>query len=373
MHEQYLDFDEAVAFLKTNSSTLYKWLQSGKVPGHKLGRQWRFLREELELHISGKTLNSQSQHEVLSLTRLLQSRATNRKNPAPTDMPGLTEALIWDGFYQEATAIHLAPGEDNKYTLSYRSRGVLKPVLTISENLFQALHQALLNLCEPAGSDDARRAYLQDNEDDACLVTYQRLDTRMGTHVTLQLSEPYRDVPALKQIVSNATDYAVLQQWLAHNHGIIVISGAWGSGKLTTTVSCLDYLKEQGKIVFSLEDDATYVVPGIHQIELRSGQIAEFEQHIAKIMASDADVICLILNSYASLREAILHAAYRAAATGHLVILHVNAPSGEIALNQIKQTIPDVIDEKLLIGISSQTLISTGTQTHKAEFQLMRF
>lgn len=372
MNEQYLDFDEAVAFLKTNSSTLYKWLQSGKVPGHKLGRQWRFLREELELHISGKTLNIQSQHDALALASLVQSRANNRKVPAPSDIAGLTEALIWDGFYQEATAIHLAPSDD-RYTLSYRTRGELKTILTLSESMFQALHQALLNLCEPAGSDDARRAYLQHNEEDACLVTYQRLETRMGTHVTLQLREPYRDVPALNHIVSNATDYAVLQQWLAHNHGIIAITGAWGSGKTTTTVSCLDYLKEQGKIVFTLEDDDTYVVPGIHQIALRSGQIAEFEQHFAKIMASDADAICLILNSYTSLHDVILQAAYRAATTGHLVILHLNAPTGEVALNQIKQVIPNAVDEKLLIGISSQELVSNGPNTRKASFKLMRF
>ncbi|NUN05819.1 MAG: helix-turn-helix domain-containing protein [Bdellovibrio sp.] len=51
---EYLDFDQAVAFLKTTPSTLYKWLQAGKVPGYKLGRQWRFLKGELEFHVSSK-------------------------------------------------------------------------------------------------------------------------------------------------------------------------------------------------------------------------------------------------------------------------------------------------------------------------------
>ncbi|MBC7370981.1 MAG: helix-turn-helix domain-containing protein, partial [Bdellovibrionaceae bacterium] len=50
-NHDYLDFDEAVGYLKTTSSTLYKWLQNGKVPGHKLGRQWRFSKDELELHV----------------------------------------------------------------------------------------------------------------------------------------------------------------------------------------------------------------------------------------------------------------------------------------------------------------------------------
>ena len=53
-NKNYLDFDEAVQLLKTTPSTLYKWLQAGKIPGHKLGRQWRFLKDELEIHVSGK-------------------------------------------------------------------------------------------------------------------------------------------------------------------------------------------------------------------------------------------------------------------------------------------------------------------------------
>ena len=53
-NNEYLDFDQAVCFLKTTPSTLYKWLQAGKIPGHKLGRQWRFLKDELDIHVSGK-------------------------------------------------------------------------------------------------------------------------------------------------------------------------------------------------------------------------------------------------------------------------------------------------------------------------------
>ena len=44
----YMTFEEAAAFLSTPHSTLYRWLREERVPGHKLGRQWRFLRSELE-------------------------------------------------------------------------------------------------------------------------------------------------------------------------------------------------------------------------------------------------------------------------------------------------------------------------------------
>jgi len=51
--EDFLNFDEAVEFLRTTPSTLYKWLQADKIPAHKLGRQWRFVRRELEAHLAG--------------------------------------------------------------------------------------------------------------------------------------------------------------------------------------------------------------------------------------------------------------------------------------------------------------------------------
>ena len=48
MNEEYMNFEQAAEFLNTPRSTLYRWLKEGRVPGHKIGRQWRFLRAELD-------------------------------------------------------------------------------------------------------------------------------------------------------------------------------------------------------------------------------------------------------------------------------------------------------------------------------------
>ncbi len=45
--EDVLDFDEAVAFLKTTKPTMYRWISQRKVQGFKAGRQWRFYRRDL--------------------------------------------------------------------------------------------------------------------------------------------------------------------------------------------------------------------------------------------------------------------------------------------------------------------------------------
>ncbi|MEI7435774.1 MAG: acetyl-coenzyme A synthetase N-terminal domain-containing protein, partial [bacterium] len=48
MDLQIMTLDEAVAFLKTPKSTLYKMLVTGTIPAKKVGRQWRFNRADLE-------------------------------------------------------------------------------------------------------------------------------------------------------------------------------------------------------------------------------------------------------------------------------------------------------------------------------------
>ncbi len=39
---QVMTIDELAVYLKLPKSTIYKLVQEGKVPGQKLGKQWRF-------------------------------------------------------------------------------------------------------------------------------------------------------------------------------------------------------------------------------------------------------------------------------------------------------------------------------------------
>lgn len=41
-HDQVMTLDELAIYLKIPKSTLYKLVQEGRIPGQKLGKQWRF-------------------------------------------------------------------------------------------------------------------------------------------------------------------------------------------------------------------------------------------------------------------------------------------------------------------------------------------
>lgn len=44
----WLDFKELTAYLKMPRSTLYRLVQKKQLPGHKIGRGWRFDRDDID-------------------------------------------------------------------------------------------------------------------------------------------------------------------------------------------------------------------------------------------------------------------------------------------------------------------------------------
>lgn len=45
---ELMNFKEAKMYLKTSRATLYRHIQSGKVPASKFGGQWRFDKKKLD-------------------------------------------------------------------------------------------------------------------------------------------------------------------------------------------------------------------------------------------------------------------------------------------------------------------------------------
>ena len=50
----WLNFKELTAYLKMPRSTLYRLVQNKQLPGHKVGRSWRFDREDIDRWIKSE-------------------------------------------------------------------------------------------------------------------------------------------------------------------------------------------------------------------------------------------------------------------------------------------------------------------------------
>ena len=51
MNEGLLTVDEVADILRTTPNTIYRWLRGGKLPGVKIGKEWRIRKETLELKL----------------------------------------------------------------------------------------------------------------------------------------------------------------------------------------------------------------------------------------------------------------------------------------------------------------------------------
>jgi excisionase family DNA binding protein len=52
--DEMLTIEDLAAYLKLKPQTIYKWAQSGKIPGAKFGKEWRFRRSAIERWIDSQ-------------------------------------------------------------------------------------------------------------------------------------------------------------------------------------------------------------------------------------------------------------------------------------------------------------------------------
>ena len=58
IEQRYYDLRQAAIYLGLSRKTLYKWAELGTMPAHKVGRVWRFDREELDGFVHHSTPSS---------------------------------------------------------------------------------------------------------------------------------------------------------------------------------------------------------------------------------------------------------------------------------------------------------------------------
>ncbi|MBY0552917.1 Flp pilus assembly complex ATPase component TadA [bacterium] len=356
---EYLDFDQAVSFLKTTPSTLYKWLQAGKIPGHKLGRQWRFLKEELDIHVSGKGSKINVQKDFLALSELLTTRSQQKENKMETNMDVIPEKIIWDAFDHGARNIHIYPAK-GKYEISYRTQKGIEKLISIQEESFKLIDDSLTRISIGVDSSNSKRINLlrdhTKSEADVLQVKYQKLETVTGPRLTLRLWQTEKDVLPLEKITGDKTVLETFKKMATKTNGLIIVTGASGSGKTTTLYSLINEFKKKGHMVFTIEDTAELVIEGINQIEIKGKNTDQFEEVFEGVYSSDPDVICLSVGAAFDTESTVYNLAYKAASTGHLVVLLMHQASCKDAVSTFNKFVKFPTDH-IIVGVSCQKLI----------------
>ena len=60
--DEMLTIEDVAGYLKLKPQTIYKWAQTGRIPGAKFGKEWRFRRSAIEGWIDDQIRNQSNQN-----------------------------------------------------------------------------------------------------------------------------------------------------------------------------------------------------------------------------------------------------------------------------------------------------------------------
>lgn len=133
-------------------------------------------------------------------------------------------------------------------------------------------------------------------------------------------------------------------------NGIILTTGATGSGKSTTNYSILKRLNTPDKNIITVEDPVEMQIDGLNQVQVMSEIGLNFAEVLRSILRQDPDIIMI-----GEIRDdETARIAVRASITGHLVLSTIHTNN---SLNTIER-LTDMDVERYLLGTALTGIIS---------------
>lgn len=179
------------------------------------------------------------------------------------------------------------------------------------------------------------------------------LPTKKGEKIVIRILDYSRSMQGIEYLYFSEDNYKKILKMIGAPNGIILVTGATGSGKSTTVYSFLKKLNVKGTNLITVEDPVEMEIEGINQVQVNSDIGLDFAAVLRSILRQDPNVIMI-----GEIRDTeTAQIAVRASITGHLVLstLHTNN-----SLTTIERLIDMDVERYLLAsalsGIVSQKL-----------------
>lgn len=242
----------------------------------------------------------------------------------------LVDALLRDAVREEATDIHVEPGEKGM-KVRFRIDGVLHFRLNINKALQPPLISRIkimanLDISENRVPQDGRISFsLEKRNYDLRVSTFP---TIFGEKVVMRVLDKDRMIVGVEDLGLSPTSFEIFKKCVQRPNGIFLVTGPTGSGKTTTLYSVLAFVNTAEKNTVTLEDPVEYEIANVNQSQINPKAGLTFASGLRAILRQDPDIILV-----GEMRDAeTVDVAIRAALTGHLVFstLHTNDAVGAI-------------------------------------------
>ena len=272
-----------------------------------------------------------------------------------TPVVDAVNGIIIDSVKMGASDIHFDP-TDTVLRVRLRVDGILDDYANIPEEVKQNIMTRIkilsgMNITETRlPQDGAIKTKLNSMDLDMRVAT---LPTKKGEKIVIRILDYSRSMQGLEYLFFNEINYKKIMKMISAPNGIILVTGATGSGKSTTVYSFLKKLNVKGANLITVEDPVEMDIEGINQVQVNSEIGLDFATVLRSILREDPNVIMI-----GEIRDSeTAQIAVRASITGHLVLstLHTNN-----SLNTIERLIDMDVERYLLAsaltGIVSQKL-----------------
>ena len=362
---ELIDMEQAIRLLKTTRPTFYRWLRAGRIKGMKLGRQWRFYREDVERFLRGEEPRIELRADIKPLIEDLRQRveALEGGKFTPSHENEVLQAISYKivlAARMKATDIHIEPQwkeaeRENVAVLRYRVDGALHAVAELDLRLLPAVVERWKIM---ANADVQENRLPQDGRIIA-EIEGKKIDMRvcflpacMGESVTVRILDPTQVSLSLDRIDYAPRDKELLVTALGQPWGTIVLTGPTGSGKTTVLYSCLNRVSGPSVKTVTIEDPVEYFLPHALQVQVMTRAGLDITRAARAALRSDPDVILV-----GEIRDfETLQIVHQSALTGHLVLttLHTNEAAGALVRMVEIGSSPFVVADSTKLVISQR-------------------
>lgn len=264
----------------------------------------------------------------------------------------IVNEIIYTAAQAGASDIHFDPTETS-IKVRFRIDGVLIDYTMIPEGIRKNLVARLkiisgMDITESRlPQDGAIKMMIKDINLD---MRVSSLPTNEGEKIVIRILDYSASLNGLESLGFSPANLKKMKELIKEPNGIILVTGATGSGKSTTVYSLLQILNTPQVNLVTVEDPVEMNIAGINQIQVNSEIGLTFAEVLRSILRQDPDIIMI-----GEIRDdETAKIAVRASITGHLVLSTIHTNN---ALNTIER-LTDMDVETYLLASSLNGIVS---------------
>ncbi len=179
------------------------------------------------------------------------------------------------------------------------------------------------------------------------------LPTNKGEKIVIRILDYSRSLSGLDSLGFSDENFVKLKRMIQVPNGIILITGATGSGKSTTVYSILQTLNKPETNIITVEDPIEMNIEGMNQVQVNSEIGLSFATVLRSILRQDPNIILI-----GEIRDSeTAQIAVRASITGHLVLSTIHTNNSLSTIERLMDmNVERYLLSSALTGIISQRL-----------------